>query len=144
MNSFEAENEKNGWQDEDPAYVARKKVLVDSYIEARCEYYWQLEPVMGQQDKATRLASVNSADRDNPNNSLECWGLTENETHLQVNVDLDQSQCSLPTLQNDDEHLEALKEYHRLRTKPENNHDIHDLSNEEMRRLIDVNLSEGF
>ncbi|KAH9814786.1 hypothetical protein DFH28DRAFT_893698 [Melampsora americana] len=144
MNSLEAEKEKNGWEDEDPAYVARKKVSVDSYIEARCKYYWQLEPVMGQRDKATRLASVNSAHRDNPNDSLDCLGLTENETPLQVNVDIDRSQGSLTALQNDDEHSEALnQEYHHLHTETEKNHNVHDVSNEDIRRLIDVDISEG-
>ncbi|KAH9818277.1 hypothetical protein DFH28DRAFT_888110 [Melampsora americana] len=144
MDSLEAEKEKNGWEDEDPAYVARKKVLVDSYIEARCKYYWQLEPVMGQRDKATRLASVNSAHRDNPNDSLDCLGLTENETPLQVDVDIDQSQGSLTALRNDDEHSEASNhEYHLLNTEREKNNDVDDVSNEDIRRLIDVDLSEG-
>ncbi|KAH9816166.1 hypothetical protein DFH28DRAFT_217583 [Melampsora americana] len=144
MDCLEAEKEKNGWEDEDPAYVARKKLLVDSYIEARCKYYWQLEPVMGQRDKATRLASVNSAQRDNPNDSLACLGLTENESHLQGNVDLDQTQCTLPTLRNDDEHSEASnEEYHCLNTDLDNNRHIRDISNEDMSNLIDGGLSEG-
>ncbi|KAH9809798.1 hypothetical protein DFH28DRAFT_1186310, partial [Melampsora americana] len=107
MNHLEAEKQENGWEDEDPAYVARKKVLVDSYIEARCRYYWQLEPVMGQRDKATRLSSVNSAHPDNPDNSLECLGLTENETPLQVDVDSDPSQLSLSGVQHHNEHSET-------------------------------------
>ncbi|KAH9818496.1 hypothetical protein DFH28DRAFT_888596 [Melampsora americana] len=94
---------------------------------------------MGQQDKATRLASVNSAQRDNPNDSLACLGLTENESHLQGNVGLDQSQCTLPTLRNDNKHLEASnEEYHCLNTKSDNNRHIHDISNEDMSNLIDV------
>lgn len=99
---------------------------------------------MGQRDKATRLASVNSAQRDNPDDSLECLGLTENKTRSQNDVDLDQSQHSLSDLRNDDEHSEASnEEYHRLHTQTDNNHNSHDVSNEDMRRLIYDDMSEG-
>lgn len=36
MDRLEAEKQQNGWEDEDPAYVARKKVLVD------CKYHSNL------------------------------------------------------------------------------------------------------
>ncbi|EGG12314.1 uncharacterized protein MELLADRAFT_89161 [Melampsora larici-populina 98AG31] len=108
MDHLEAKKQTKGWEDEDPAYVARKRVLVDAYIEARCKYYWQLEPVMGQQDKATRLASVNSARRANPDDSLACLGLPADDQPVQEMLDVEDTHGL--ELRNDDDHSQASNE----------------------------------
>ncbi|KAH9808601.1 hypothetical protein DFH28DRAFT_908151, partial [Melampsora americana] len=68
----------NGWADDDPQYLARKKTLIEDYVvKHKCKYYYELEDTMGTRDKSTRLSSANSANALDPDKYLDCLGLSK-------------------------------------------------------------------
>ncbi|KAH9807194.1 hypothetical protein DFH28DRAFT_1140014 [Melampsora americana] len=59
---IEAEKEKNGWADNNPEYLNRKKSLIEDYVvNHKCKYYYAIEHILGSRDKGTRLDSASSA-----------------------------------------------------------------------------------
>ncbi|KAH9808442.1 hypothetical protein DFH28DRAFT_1069695 [Melampsora americana] len=73
MNDIEAEKEKEGWSDDDPEYLKRKKSLIEDYvINHCCKYYYQIEHILGTRDKATRLDGATSAAPNPAGASLDC------------------------------------------------------------------------
>ncbi|KAH9817442.1 hypothetical protein DFH28DRAFT_1124079 [Melampsora americana] len=78
MDDLEVEKDANGWADDDPQYLAKKKSLIEDYVvKHKCKYYYELEDTMGTRDKSTRLSSANSANALDPNESLDCLGLSK-------------------------------------------------------------------
>ncbi|KAH9822194.1 hypothetical protein DFH28DRAFT_947898 [Melampsora americana] len=62
MNDIEAEKKKEGWSDDNPEYLERKKSLIEDYIiKHQCNYYYQLEQIMDTRDKASQLDGASSA-----------------------------------------------------------------------------------
>ncbi|KAH9824999.1 hypothetical protein DFH28DRAFT_878653 [Melampsora americana] len=80
MNGIDEEKAKYNWTDDDPEYLNRKKRLIEDFvINKKCQYYYQVEHVLGTRDKATWLDAANSADPKSAEASLECLGLSSRE-----------------------------------------------------------------
>ncbi|KAH9809394.1 hypothetical protein DFH28DRAFT_1133629 [Melampsora americana] len=140
MNGIDEEKAKNNWTDDDPEYLNRKKRLIEDFvINKKCRYYYQVEHVLGTRDKATRLDAANSADPKSAEAYLDCLGLSSREIEP---IPLGDIPIPNPPDQNNNEHSQdSNDEYRRQGTKSIISDNDFDISNDDLRRVLDENLA---